>query len=60
VIFFAIFLTPLICKRFSYLQDIAGLNNTAVVERVLAEALEKRKVNYETPVCLVIDGKYHY
>jgi hypothetical protein len=38
-------------------QDLAGLNNTAVVERVMDEFLEKRKANKDSPACLVIDGK---
>ena len=38
------------------MQDVAGLGNTAVVERVLDEALQKRKANPHNPVCLVIDG----
>jgi hypothetical protein len=36
---------------------VAGLNNAAVVERVLAEALEKRQANPGKPACLVIDGE---
>jgi hypothetical protein len=43
---------------FKLTQDLAGLNNTAVVERVLDEALDKRKANFQRPVCLVIDGMY--
>ena len=41
----------------TWLQDVAGLGNTAVVERVLDEALQKRKANPHNPVCLVIDGR---
>ena len=47
----------LIRVRLNLFQDLAGISNTAVVERVMAEYLDKRKVNRHHPACLVIDGK---